>query len=152
MESQWIQNWISLQDNPRTRSSYILGMRKFVDYCRTHNIDGLETLVQDYREANYDNDRRKLAQYTDAWNDVLQGYTIWLKSHCAPASMKTYLAILQSAFSTSIVQKYYRKPLWQRSRGTQESIQRGLFRAESDGGAHSHKRYQQRTPGTQGSK
>lgn len=103
MESHWIQNWLNLQENPRTRATYQRGINKFAGFCKTHQFNGLETLVQDYRKARDDDDRRKLAQYTDAWNDVLQEYTICLKDHCAPASVKTYLAILQSSFKTAKV-------------------------------------------------
>jgi integrase len=100
MENHWIENWLSLQENPRTRASYQIGMEKFIKFCKKHQFNGLENIVDDYRAARDSDDRRKLSQYTDAWNDVLQEYTIWLREDQkhAPASVKTYLAILQSFF------------------------------------------------------
>jgi integrase len=103
MENHWIENWLSLQENPRTRASYQRGMEKFTKFCKRHQFNGLETIVQDYRAARDSDDRRKLSQYTDAWADVLQAYTIWLKHHHAPATVKNYLAILQSFFKTAKV-------------------------------------------------
>jgi len=47
-------------------------MEKFSEFCNKHQFNGLDTIVQDYRAARDDDDRRKLSQYTDAWNDVLQ--------------------------------------------------------------------------------
>jgi hypothetical protein len=75
-------------------------MEKFAKFCKDQHFNGLETVVQEYRAARDDEDRRKLQQLIDAWADVLQEYTIWLKQDqdLAPASVKTYLAILQSFF------------------------------------------------------
>ena len=73
-------------------------MEKFVKFCTENKYDGLETVVEEYRAARNDDDKRKLQQFMDAWADVLQEYTIWLKHHHSPATMKTYLAILQSFF------------------------------------------------------
>jgi integrase len=103
MENHWIENWLSLQENPRTRAGYQRGMKKFSKFCEEHQFNGLETIVQDYRAARDSDDRRKLSQYTDAWADVLQEYTIWLKHHHAPATVKNYLAIIQSFFKTAKV-------------------------------------------------
>jgi integrase len=103
MENRWIENWLSLQENPRTRASYQIGIEKFSKFCKEHQFNGLDTIVHDYRAARDDDDRRKLAQYTDAWADVLQEYTIWLKQHHAPATVKNQLAILQSFFKTARV-------------------------------------------------
>jgi integrase len=99
MENHWIETWLSLQENPRTRASYRIGMEKFAQFCKDKHFNGLDTVVLEYRAARDDDDRRKLAQYTDAWTDVLQEYTIWLKQHHAPATVKNQLAILQSFFS-----------------------------------------------------
>ena len=101
MENHWIENWLSLQENPRTKVSYQIGIEKFAEFCKKHQFHGLDTIVQDYRAARDDDDKRKLQQFIDAWADVLQEYTIWLKQdqNLAPASVKTYLAILQSFFS-----------------------------------------------------
>jgi integrase len=103
MENHWIENWLSLQENPRTRASYQRGMKKFAEFCKKHQFNGLDTIVQDYRTARDSDNRRKLSQYTDAWTDVLQEYTIWLKQHHAPATVKNQLAILQSFFKTARV-------------------------------------------------
>jgi integrase len=103
MENHSIDNWLSLQENPRTRASYQRGMEKFIKFCKNNQFNGLDTIVQDYRAARDSDDRRKLSQYTDAWADVLQEYTIWLRHHHAPATVKNYLAILQSFFKTARV-------------------------------------------------
>ena len=105
MENHWIENWLNLQENPRTRASYQRGIKKFAEFCKRKGFNGLDTIVQDYRAARDSYDRRKLSQYTDAWADVLQEYTIWLKQdqEMAPASVKNYLAILQSFFKTARV-------------------------------------------------
>jgi integrase len=78
-------------------------MKKFTEFCRQKQFNGLDTIVHDYRAARDSDNRRKLSQYTDAWNDVLQEYTIWLKHHHAPATVKNQLAILQSFFKTAKV-------------------------------------------------
>jgi integrase len=105
MENHWIENWLSLQENPRTRASYQRGMEKFAYFCNEKQFNGLETIVDDYRAARDHDDRRKLSQYTDAWADVLQEYTIWLREDQdhAPATVKNYLAIIQSFFKTAKV-------------------------------------------------
>ncbi len=103
MDNQWLQNWLLSQDNPRTRASYKLSMEKLAEFCKTHNIAGLNTIVSDYRAARDSEDRRKLQQFIDSWNDVLQGYTISLKASYASATVKTYLASVQSFFRKSKV-------------------------------------------------
>ena len=103
IENHWIENWLNLQGNPRTRASYQRGMEKFSKFCKKQQFNSLVTIVQDYRAARDHEDRRKLSQYTDAWNDVLQEYTIWLKRHHAPATVKNQLAIIQSFFKTAKV-------------------------------------------------
>ena len=103
MENQWLQNWLMSQDNSGTRASYKLAMEKFADFCKTHNIEGLDTIVSDYRAARDSPDRRKLQQFIDSWNDALQNYTISLKASYASATVKTYLAGIQSFFRKSKV-------------------------------------------------
>ena len=88
MENHWVEKWLSLQENPRTRASYRIGMEKLAEFCKNKHFNGLETVVEEYRAARDDDDSRKLLQYTDAWADVVQEYTIWLKKDqdLAPAS------------------------------------------------------------------
>jgi integrase len=102
MENHWIENWLNLQENPRTIASYRIGMEKFAQFCKDKHFNGLDTVVLEYRAARDDGDRRKLQQFIDAWADVLQEYTIWLKQHHAPATVKNQLAILQSFFKTAM--------------------------------------------------
>jgi hypothetical protein len=54
-------------------------MEKFAEFCKDMHFNGLETVVEEFRAARDDDDRRKLQQFIDAWADVLQEYTIWLK-------------------------------------------------------------------------
>ena len=76
-------------------------MEKFAQFCKGKEFNELETVVLDYRAARDHEDRRKLQQFIDAWAGVLQEYTIWLKQHHAPATVKNQLAILQSFFKTT---------------------------------------------------
>ena len=85
MENQWVPNWLLSQERSGTMASYKLAMEKFADFCKNNSINGLSTIVQDYRAARDADDRRKLQQFIDAWDDVLQSYTISLKASYASA-------------------------------------------------------------------
>jgi integrase len=98
MGKQWIQNWIQSQESPNTQKAYRIAKEKFAEFCKNKGKNGLENIVTEYRAARDDDDRRKLQQFIDAWDDVLQEYTIWLKQHYVPGTVKTYLASLQSFF------------------------------------------------------
>jgi hypothetical protein len=59
MENRWIENWLNLQENPRTRASYQRGMEKSSKFCIKQQFKSLDTIVQDYRAARDHEDRRK---------------------------------------------------------------------------------------------
>lgn len=96
MEIQGVDNWIAAQESRRTRASYQLGMERFVQFCQKNHINGYNTIVQDYRAARDSESRQKLQQWIDQWNDVVQGYTTYLKDHYASKTTSTYLAIIKS--------------------------------------------------------
>jgi integrase len=104
MENHWIHDWISKLESEATTRSYLRAIGVFSQYCQAQGAS-FDSVVEDWRAAR-DKDRRAEQRFQDKWQDLIRGYTTYLKTgyvprtgaRLTPLTQRQWLTVVKSFF------------------------------------------------------
>jgi integrase len=97
MENHWISDWISSRlESPNTVLSYVRAIGIFSEYCQTQGAS-FNSVVEDWRAAR-DHGRKAEQRFLDKWQDLIRGYTTYIKTRYVPRRAKSLAPLTQKLF------------------------------------------------------
>jgi integrase len=104
MENHWIPDWISKLESEATHRTYLRAIGIFSQFCQVQGAS-FSSVVEDWREAR-DRGRRAEQRFQDRWNDLIRGYTTYLKiryvpkrgARLTPLTQRFFLTVVKSFF------------------------------------------------------
>lgn len=96
--NQRIEDWLSSKaESQKTRSSYLLNMRIFSNFCKSQSSKDPSVIVEEWRATKRLGETQKEI-FLEEWQDLIRSFNSWIKPRYAPLTVKNQLATIKSFF------------------------------------------------------